>query len=1334
MKPSFKCIFFLFIVLYAMNGAAQNPVWTLPNNLFDVIPNQLSTLPTGPSFGYDYSGQQALGNHNAMCDENGDLLFFVVDNKVYDKDGYFIDEMQGVEGPVLGGSELAIVPHPTDCRKYIIFSTCNYYQGIEFSEPFYSILDISQPNINQANPNLTGALQYDNTGNNAFRINNLLGTSSIVWVRTMPGYAITALRSDNSRFIFLYNGKGSIYRLKITSTGNVVYDNYAFFLPGNNISPNSLEMRSEFEVYETPGGGYRLAGTYTDNVNGPTVFIVSLDATGVLINGSQHYYSYPVGSGTSKPYIHGLEFSPLGNHLYITHEVQSPYLEPIQYIDFSNFTLNNLNVTGKNEFQYSYIEKDVNGNLVFVNNLRLSSLSNPDNPNPANWNYNHLTGISYNLTSQSWGGGLYSAYVLPDQIDGENYPGLFNSVSCCINFAANYDQDVFTAHTDANFPSATQVWTPNNNPLNGGTGANASIKEKIVIPAGYTIRIQGMNIQFAPELPPNFPGAKLEIQQGTGSLAGGKVILDNTTLTVDPQCGIQKMWQGVQVWGVQNQLQTPYTITKQGRLEMVNNSVIEHALTAVLLGRSNNYPYQPDVSLYGYNGGIIRATNSTFRNNVYDVIFRDYETAVSQSYFTNCQFITTSALYDPSRYPVYHTWLANMNGVRFTGCDFENQIASDNTPVGQLGWGINAQNSMVTIQSGCTTNFYPCPNPDRTNFKNLRYGIYATSTNILRNTICTEAVFTNNRYAVSLNGMNSAVITKNDFYIYKAAALNPAGTVWGLWMSSCSGYTVQENTFQDVNHPTISAIGNSYGIIVTNSGSDYNLIYKNTFRNLKIGGQSQGINADFVSSNIPLNIPPNILGLHWECNTFEDAITNDLTVTSGRIAYHQGYCYGNDVTTPAGNYFDQSSYTTQPHIIANNTVTPLNYASHDYSSVPNPYYPYNVTIPIVSREICTTVFPGNSTCLSKLGLQHRISELTNNVKEIKTEITTLKNQIDGGNTSAVIAYIHSNESPGKKRIYLLGLSPYLSDEVLIEYIYSNPPNGHLQQVLLANSGITQQVWEVLDAKSIPQGIKNSVSNAMNIKSPRRILEDNIFYQTDKKNETLNYIISYYLNDTISVSPTDSLIQIISDEDGRYYKNILVWLTLGKGDPYNAGLIKEEIEQLYGSDNTTKMQEVGITLYQNLPVATVMQNNQPLGQLVRQIAQDGNECIPGIYAKTLLMMAYDSSYVENIEGLDPQMPYSEIIENNDVNVSAIVKVYPNPANDFIIAQINSDEYSYALMDRIEIVTPTGVVLKTERNDKGWPIYSIPVNDLSKGTYIIRIYQGDELLHTQLFMKM
>lgn len=85
-----------FALTWLMCGSlwAQNTYWSLPPKYYEPVGDNIQSLPQ-PQQTFDpweeYTGDTAQWAHAAYTDPNGELLFFVIDDKVYDKNGYVVD-------------------------------------------------------------------------------------------------------------------------------------------------------------------------------------------------------------------------------------------------------------------------------------------------------------------------------------------------------------------------------------------------------------------------------------------------------------------------------------------------------------------------------------------------------------------------------------------------------------------------------------------------------------------------------------------------------------------------------------------------------------------------------------------------------------------------------------------------------------------------------------------------------------------------------------------------------------------------------------------------------------------------------------------------------------------------------------------------------------------------------------------------------------------------------------------------------------------------------------------------------------------------------------------
>jgi hypothetical protein len=1303
------------------------------NNVLCLAPNyykngQPFSLPQGPNNGLNYAGETAENCHNAMQDANGNLLFFMVDDKLYDKDGYLIDYVYSDNVQVKGTSEITFVPDPVNCQKYYIIAAGRSIYGENFTNkiPYLAILDLSVPNTYYASR--FGALEITPTGTA-----KNLGTSTPGFIQNpvKQGYVFAAaskLRNDNSRFVFISNGYG-IYRYKIDNSG-FNYDNY--FLPFGPWTLEQTGYRGEMELVELQNGNYRISSTLPNSQGNMQLFVAELDNSGVLVPYSSFLLQFPAGTNATFTSINGLEFSPLGNILYITHNITTSSPNPIEFYDFNNpgLGVQPLNVTNASDFQFSQIELGKTGFLYFATNNRLATLSNPDIPSISNW-INNAQAINYIPTYEGYPSSLINqkTYILPDQIDGMDYQAhFFANLECCL-INSYYDASIFTATTSA-------TWSPGvlNNPFSSTTG-EVFIENELRIPAGKVITIQNMTFKFA-------PGAKVVIERGVSGQNGGKLILNQTIFTVNTICDQNLMWLGVQVHGYNNQVQGTYSNSQQGWLIMNNGSMIEHAMrgaVAVKINNSLTYPYNFTGYDFTYTGGVIRATNSIFKNNRQDIEFRKYILSGNNlSYFTNCEFTTNGLLNNPTLYPTYHVMMNEVIGIAFNGNTFQNLTPQLYTYWKQ-GMGIYSTDAHSFVNARCTSPTLPCTSFDPNIFQNLYFGIRALSVNSTRTIKVDKNKFINNYFGIYLGGVDFVTITKNDFEVYRSSAPNITFETYGLYMNACTGYTVQENSFTEYNDPVVSSSGNTYGIIVNNSGISDNEIYKNNFNNIKIGGQSQNINS--VSYNPSASYPNNI-GLRWKCNTFYNNIYQaDLSITSGRIAYQQGYLINpitdpvNSPKSPAGNRFSHSTFDLQNDIAANNSVLAFEYKHHaDLITTPIYYNPLVVS-PIMSFNATYPVYYDNTkSCPSKIKSSIIISGpiLKFQSDSLKQVVALKENMIDGGNTNYLLNVIVT-QSAGNVKNALMAASPYLSDEVLIAYLLTNPPSGNVKQVIIANSPVSADVKNVLNGLNLPKGIKTEINTSQTGTSAMKYLYNEISYATTERNSIIDERIRLFLNDTIIFNPLDSVALILKQENRELRKKQLCDTYISKGDTLLSAQTRDSIALQYGYDNYVKLADIQMELRNTTSSCYILNTDQLIRQEVELVTYDQLDRINAIKGEAYLGLAFDSLFLAVVEplyqiGSGLRMAQDGDTETEISEKESSLSIFPNPSNgtEVSIEYKGSESIENTT---IEVYNLSGILVSNYQLSGNSNIVSISSNKLNSGVYFVKLFSNKQLVETK-----
>jgi hypothetical protein len=420
---------------------------------------------------------------------------------------------------------------------------------------------------------------------------------------------------------------------------------------------------------------------------------------------------------------------------------------------------------------------------------------------------------------------------------------------------------VYYTHPDKTIVDINDTWN----------NENFKFRKNLVIQSGTELTINNSYLEFEEK-------AKIIVEPGS------KLILNNTKVTNLEQCGT--MWQGIEVWG--NKDLSQYPESNQGVVELKNGAIIENALNAIRTIKSlgdidddGNEDFD-----WAYTGGIIHAKDANFINNRKAIEFLSYHNILpngseiaNSSYFYNCTFETNAQLSDPGTLPETFVSLYDVKGVKFFGCTFQNTAPTGVYSTTKRGNGITSVDASYEVKPLCLNPYiYPCTEYQPNTFQNLYYGIDASNTNPAITLTINGNNFDNNHRSIILKGINNATITKNNFDIGASIGndikeLPNEGEVcellkpsYGIYLHKCSGYKVEENNFSTTHNGRA-------GIIVDNSGINANEIYNNTFDNLAIGTQAQGVNAAGVwivskSSNLE-DIEINVgQGLQFLCNQY----------------------------------------------------------------------------------------------------------------------------------------------------------------------------------------------------------------------------------------------------------------------------------------------------------------------------------------------------------------------------------------------------------------------------------------------------------------------------------
>ena len=435
---------------------------------------------------------------------------------------------------------------------------------------------------------------------------------------------------------------------------------------------------------------------------------------------------------------------------------------------------------------------------------------------------------------------------------------------------------------------------------------NRNLKGDLEISANTTLTITG-TLRMA-------ENAKIIVQPQ------GKLIVDGGAIT---NLCPGKMWKGIRVLGNKNQRQLAQY---QGTLEIKNGSVISNAKDAISTW---------DGEHYSTSGGIVKCTNSTFLNNRRSAEFMAYINHTSTgsetsnvSYFKNCNFtindnnIFTAAGVTYS--DIITMW--GVNGVAIRGCHFSDVRTGSPT----RGNAITLASAGANIKPSCTYGDYNanfpcfCTGESNNTFNGFAKGVNAenTGTNYPFNVF--KADFENCGISVYSNAVNNYNVTLSDFEMNCSSLFTET---CGIYSESSTGYKIEGNDFYTTYTANPNGF-NSLGIIMNNSGTDANSIYRNTFDKLTVGVGS-------ATNNNSLQVL---------CNEFSNNFLFDIWA-SPSISPTQGTSSesaGNKFSSGCYNFVSENSNITYYHSGANNSTN--NYC---------PYNSINVTkIPNITANEC----------------------------------------------------------------------------------------------------------------------------------------------------------------------------------------------------------------------------------------------------------------------------------------------------------------------------------------------------------------------------------------------
>ena len=373
-------------------------------------------------------------------------------------------------------------------------------------------------------------------------------------------------------------------------------------------------------------------------------------------------------------------------------------------------------------------------------------------------------------------------------------------------------------------------------------------------------------------------------------------------------------------------------------------------------------------------------------------------------------------------------------------------------------------------------------------------------------------------------------------------------------------------------------------------------------------------------------------------------------------------------------------------------------------------------------EICPTLLDKKGTSCNNpyAGITVNPDDFENyiiNVKGLISEynavIFNLNEIVDDGDTQGLLSSI-TTTSGGNLKNLLISESPFLSDEVMIAYCNNGPSPGHLKQVLIANSPLSNKLMTELNYINLPNGIRNQINAAQIGVSDRQRLE--------KKIERYEGEIQLLINDLqrrfIQASDRPREKQLLIDMGGLQSQKGLAEILISEGDLVGAqAIVNGILQDPELISNNENQQFCDLT---NCVIGMVDQGRTiySLTSAEVQIVQDVATSNTSISNKAQVILDetvgtqtyYPITKISNSNNLRQIAPKAEITQSSEL------KMYPNPTSGLVDLDYDTQ---IILNLEVEIYDVIGqLIIKTTVLNK-----QLDMSDFEEGIYFINFINED-----------
>ena len=744
-------------------------------------------------------------------------------------------------------------------------------------------------------------------------------------------------------------------------------------------------------------------------------------------------------------------------------------------------------------------------------------------------------------------------------------------------------------------------------------------------------------------------GAVINFAQSVRVFVERGAVLEVSNATLTNGCG--GLWGGIQVWGDSSKDKFS---PAQGKLIVRHNAIIEYANNAVKLGKDYDWPIS-------FTGGILKASNATFRNNRRSVEFLKYDFPNRSSFF-NCDFIYSEP-FPNGKKPMGHVSMWAVTEVPFVSCNFKN--VNPEADYGELGYGIWAEDanfSLLGCLQGCHDD--PCCVSDPCVFTHLDFGvrsekIYAANTYTLL-----KCRFNACKHSVYNAGTDFFKVELCDF---KLGMKDSNLKFYGVENIFGTQFSIQDNKFSLSSG--VNSSYHCYGTVSNTIGKDNNEIYNNYFYDLWMANYAIGNNV----ANIK-NDDGYYDGLAYVCN--KQVGSRWAINVHGGIGIRTWQLDVKEETNAliaAGNTF-RNSFQKDFRNKADKNI--LYFWADKSFEKPLKLTPFKVK----NRDVASD---GNS-CPSKWKLD--IKKTKKKLKELykyhdekwRMNKSFLKDRLDGNQSEVLKAKVAAaSQNDASLMVELSSISPYLSREIVALIVEESAFSGDdLFDILSANAEAYWQanVSALIKDKGLLSDAQIEMLDKANFNTQRSQVEALLSAHKAKRDYFAGMIIQrlLVLPDSLKSNETDQELDTWLDNFGSlsmayakvdwYFSQNMVEEATGflKNIPVLYDLTEEGKSEL---DDLIELYEFLIQL--ELNHRTLYQLNDEELIVLLEMTKTSNRA--GLKAKNILSFFYGVKFDENwnteIEQSETNSgSNTSTTTTGDEEKNTLISITPNPVSD------------------------------------------------------------------------